>query len=135
MLASAPVFRASLAIKLLLVLCQPVAAAADEVPGGHVGVGSTWHCVTLSNVTLSRDVWWTKKNCTGEVEAPLGKTYVGPVVVNIAHALLSESAQSPLIRPAVAKTTLGLAKLHELALNASSEGEEGFVPLAGVNGG
>ncbi len=62
----------------------------------------------------------------------LGKKDVGPIVVNTVHAVISNRSGSPRLRPAIARTTLGLAKLHELAATAE---EAGFVPLAGVNGG
>ena len=96
---------------------------------------STWNCSVLSNLTLAPAVWWTKHNCTGYVPGSIGPlAHVGPVVVNIVHAMLSDGADSPLLRPAVARTTLGLARLHELALNVTVEAP-GFLPLAGVNGG
>jgi hypothetical protein len=97
---------------------------------------STWSCVTLVNTTLAPGVWWTKHNCTGHVPGPAPDN-VGPMLINIAHANLAKGATNgaaPVVRPAVARTPLGLAKLHDLAVNASSE-NPGFIPLAGVNGG
>ena len=96
---------------------------------------STWHCNLVTNTSLAQSVSWTKLNCTGDVhrEPPFpGYLRVGPVIVNIASAELSQAASSPKLRPAIARTALGLAPLHELA--ATAETPE-FKPLAGVNGG
>jgi hypothetical protein len=96
---------------------------------------STWHCNLVSNTSLAQSVSWTKLNCTGDVhrEPPFpGSLRVGPVIVNIASAELSQAPSSPKLRPAIARTALGLAPLHELA--ATAETPE-FKPLAGVNGG
>lgn len=97
----------------------------------------TWSCVLLSNMTLAEGVWWTKQNCTGTVPEALDP-HVGPIIVNIGHAALSTTSASvanpPMIRPGVARTPLGLAKLHDIAANTSVE-VPGFKPLIGVNGG
>jgi hypothetical protein len=93
--------------------------------------------VLLSNMTLAEGVWWTKQNCTGTVPEALDP-HVGPIIVNIGHAALSTTSASvanpPMIRPGVARTPLGLAKLHDIAANTSVE-VPGFKPLIGVNGG
>lgn len=94
---------------------------------------STWNCPLLQNTSLAPGAWWTTLNCTGRVPRldGLGFATVGPVLVNLAHAV--QKQKGPLrLRPAVATTALGLAKLHELA---ASVARPDFTPLAGVNGG
>ena len=81
---------------------------------------STWNCPVLQNTSLVPGAWWTTLNCTGRVPRldRLGFATVGPVLVNLAHAVMTPSG--PLrLRPAVATTALGLAKLHELAASVA----------------
>lgn len=98
---------------------------------GDASQDSVWHCLTLSNTSLAPSVFWLKQNCTGIISSP-SIARIGPIIVNIVVASMSNTTSSPLLRPAVATTSLGLAKLHELAANASTPS---FKPLAGVNGG
>jgi len=94
----------------------------------------TWNCKELSKTVLGPNVTWTKLNCSGVVQRHWlpGVTHIGPIIVNIASALLSPDAASPKLRPQIAMTEIGLAKLHQLAGNASTPD---FTPVAGVNGG
>ena len=100
---------------------------------------STWNCTSISNTSLAPNVSWTKLNCTGDVnrEQPWpGAQRIGPIVINIAIALLSPDRSSPVLRPVVARSASGLAPLHELAATAAaSSSDDSFRPLAGVNGG
>ena len=96
---------------LALLLTAPLTSAAPPT--------SEWSCSTVSNTTLGHNVFWVKHNCTGTVSTPT-KSRVGPIIVNIVHALLSDDAASPQLRPAVGHTPLGLAKLHELAATATA---------------
>lgn len=111
----------SLLLPLLCLLSLGTVSDAD----------SQWSCSTISNTSLAINVFWTQHNCTGTITSP-SKSRVGPIIVNIVHSLLSNSSSSPKLRPTVARTPLGLAKLHELAATASTPN---FKPLAGVNGG
>jgi hypothetical protein len=115
--------------------CQPMLII--PVLLGLVGCtssASTWNCSALSNTTLvpSGLVWWTQQSCTGVVSGVFGKKEIGPIVVNTVHAVINNRTDSPRLRPAIAQSTLGLARLHELAVTAEAAG---FMPLAGVNGG
>jgi len=97
-----------------------------------------WTCTVLSSKTLAPNVQWVKRNCTGVVNRAKpfpGASHIGPVIVNVASALLSPHPDSPKLRPQIALTSMGLAKLHELAANATQGGPAGFRPVAGVNGG
>lgn len=99
--------------------------------GVFINADSEWNCIILLNNTLAPNVVWTKYNCTGHITTP-SISRVGPIIVNLVQAALSNSSDSPLLRPAVAQTPLGLAKLHELADTAAALD---FKPLVGVNGG
>ena len=119
---------------LLDVVIGLVVIATASITNEDAATMSTWSCVTLTNITLASGVWWTQHNCTGVVPGPKPND-VGPMLINIAHANLGKGTSgAPVVRPAVARTPLGLAKLHDLAINASSE-NRGFTPLAGINGG
>ena len=77
---------------------------------------STWNCPLLQNTSLAPGAWWTTLNCTGRVPRldGLGFATVGPVLVNLAHAVMTPSG--PLrLRPAVAPTALGLANHRDMA--------------------
>ena len=117
---------------------------------------STWECSTLANESVvpagaavpgsgphaQFPVRWSKLNCSGTIHS-LPKQQLGPLIVNVAAADIGGRSGGVnhlvalpqiVIRPAVAHTTLGLAKLHELAATAAQDAP-GFTPLAGVNGG
>ena len=97
---------------------------------------STWECTEQKNGTFpsAASARWTELNCTGVVKNYVGQNIaVGPIVVHVATALVTGDANSLVLRPVVAETPLGLAKLHEMA--NQSEVSKDFIPLVGVNGG
>ena len=119
----------------LLVVIVFSASATEFAASAAENTIGNWSCEPLTNVTLAPRVFWVQQNCTGIVRraAPFwGETNVGPVIVNMVSALLSADKDSPRLRPEIARTSLGLAKLHDLAATAA---QPDFAPLAGVNGG